>query len=126
VLELQLDLADGNQADALSLLDRMELDERTPLAKRRELQVVHAELLARSARCGPALELFRRETSQTDRPELEERAMFGEASCLQSLGQYGESRAAFRRYLERFPNGSFRSQAQAGLRSNSPEFPDRE
>jgi hypothetical protein len=116
VLELQIDLTAGDEAAALALLGKMEIDEKTTPDKRRELEVIHGELLARSGRCSAALELFRSAIDEPNPPDVMERAMFGEGSCLLTMGLWTESRKALTGYLDRFPKGRFRGQALADLK----------
>ena len=82
-----------------------------------ELAVLRAELRAEAQRCPEALADFDRCAAAAGcRPEAQERALYGRASCRGKLGQGAAAREDLERYLARFPHGRFASAAARALR----------
>jgi tetratricopeptide (TPR) repeat protein len=119
VLRLEADIARvdahlalGQRAAALGILDRLPLER---AGRGLELYVVRAELYAERD-CGRALGDFDRALNASPPPALEERALFGRASCRSRLGDEPGARTDLDRYLARFPNGRFAESARARTR----------
>ena len=101
-----------NRSDeALLALETLPLDQHGRSA---ELQLIRAELRSRTD-CPHAEQDFGAVLARTKSPALEERALYGRASC---RTQHGDAKGAaqdLRRYLERFPNGSHAAWARQWL-----------
>jgi hypothetical protein len=96
------------RAEALRVLDGLAI-ERLPRAT--AVGLLRAELRAQAGRCAEAIADFDRcAVGANCSQELEERALFGRASCRGKLGQAAAARADLERYLLRFPHG-WRSEA---------------
>jgi hypothetical protein len=104
-----------NRSDeALLALETLQLDQHGRSA---ELQVIRAELRSRTD-CPHAEQDFGAVLARTKSAALEERALYGRASC---RTQHGDAKGAaqdLRRYLERFPNGSHAAWARQWLESS--------
>jgi thioredoxin-like negative regulator of GroEL len=104
-----------NRSDeALLALETLPLDEHGRSA---ELQLIRGELRARND-CPHAEQDFAAVLARTRSVALEERALYGRASC---RTQHGDAKGAvqdLRRYLERFPNGSHAAWARQWLESS--------
>jgi len=85
------------------------------LPQGRELRVLRAGLAVEVGRCLEAQAIFDDSLRQVAAGPLEERALFGRASCAQRLGDNERSRRDLERYLERYPKGRFAAQARAAL-----------
>ncbi len=113
VAEVQALLLLGRRSQALEILDHLPVSR---LPRGAELAVLRAELRAEAQRCREALADFDVCTDSTGcRPEAQERALYGRASCRGSLGQNGAARGDLERYLERFPHGRFAGAAARAL-----------
>ncbi len=118
VLRLEADIARvdahlalGQRPAALAILDRLPLER---VGRGLELRVVRAELYAERD-CGRATGDFDRVLAASPPAALEERALFGRASCRTRLGDDAGARADLERYLARYPNGRFAASARDGL-----------
>jgi hypothetical protein len=104
-----------NRSDeALLALETLPLDQR---GRSVELQLIRGELLARND-CPRAEQDFATVLARPRSAALEERALYGRASC---RTQHGDAKGAaqdLRRYLERFPNGSHAAWARQWLASS--------
>ncbi len=107
---LMLDRAD----DALRALEALPLD-----AHRRstELQLIRGELRARTD-CGRAEADFTAVLTQARTPALEERALYGRATCRSTLGNSGGAADDLRHYVDRFPKGGHADWARRWLENN--------
>jgi hypothetical protein len=74
-----------------------------------------AEQLARMGRCREAIAAFTGAMSTGQDPVVE-RALYGRARCLLTLGEASQAQTDLRAYLARFPTGRFASEAQDLLR----------
>lgn len=112
---LQLD----RRGEALSLLDKLELSR----LSRGELRVVRGELRATAGRCSEALSDFAAVDTEQAPAAVGERALYGQASCLTSLGQRARARGALSRYLEKYPMGKHAAQVRKALVELDGEAP---
>jgi hypothetical protein len=113
VAEVQALLRLGRRSQALEVLDRLAVGR---LPRGPELAVLRAELRAEARRCPDAIADFDRcADGARCRPDAEERALYGRASCLGKLGQGAAARADLERYLARFPRGRFATAAARAL-----------
>jgi hypothetical protein len=113
VAEVQALLLLERRSQALEILDHLPVSR---LPRGAELAVLRAELRAEAQRCREALTDFELcADSAGCRPEAQERALYGRASCRSSLGQNGAARGDLERYLERFPRGRFAGAAARAL-----------
>ncbi len=96
-------MALGKRELALSVLDRLSLDDRP---RGQELQLLRGELRAESARCSEAIHDFTVALGGARGP-LEERALYGRATCRDRTGDTEGGRADLETYLRRFPHGKF-------------------
>jgi len=81
-----------------------------------EVIVLRGELAADAGDCAAASANFSRALAAPGSPGLEERALYGRATCRQTTGDRAGARADFQRYLDRFPAGSWAQHARAALR----------
>jgi TolA-binding protein len=81
-----------------------------------EVIVLRGELAADAGDCTAATANFSRALDAPASPGLEERALYGRATCRQRVGDRPGARADFQRYLDRFPAGSWVQHAKAALR----------
>ena len=103
----------GRRAEALAVLDALSLDK---LPRAAELGVLRGELRAEAGRQRDAIADFAPcAASAGCRPETEERALYGRASCRERLGDRAGARADLERYLARFPQGRFARAVRAAL-----------
>src|SRR5205823_1705435 len=72
-------------------------------------------ILAEAARDADAKAAYDALLSRKVAPDVEERALFGRASCRARLSDEGGAREDLARYLERFPNGAHAADARARL-----------
>ena len=101
-----------DRESALEILDRTRL---TELPRARELAVVRGELRGASGRCGQAVtDLGSALDGSGD--ALEERALWGRASCRSRLGDSAGARADLGQIIGRFPQGNFATKARQALR----------
>ncbi len=101
-----------DRAGALAILDRTRL---TDLPRARELAVLRGELRGASGRCSQAVtDLGVALDGSGD--ALEERALWGRASCRSRLGDSAGARADLGQIITRFPLGSFATKARQALR----------
>ena len=116
ITEVEALVSLGRRREALAVLELLSLD-RLPRAA--ELGVLRAELRAEAGRPGDAIADF---TPCADgarcRPDTEERALYGRASCRERVGQRAGARADLERYLARFPRGRFASAVRTALDSH--------
>jgi TolA-binding protein len=80
-----------------------------------EVVVLRAELAADADDCAAATAGFDRTLAGAASPGLEERALYGRASCRLRAGQKSAARADLERYLHRFPQGRYATHARALL-----------
>jgi hypothetical protein len=80
-----------------------------------EVVVLQGELAADAGDCAAAIVSFDRALASPGSPGLEERALYGRASCRQRSGDLSAARAELQRYLARFPHGKFAAHARATL-----------
>jgi hypothetical protein len=81
-----------------------------------EVIVLRGELTADAGDCAAAGASFSRALAAPGSPGLEERALYGRATCRQRTGDRAGARADFQKYLDRFPAGSWAEHARAALR----------
>jgi tetratricopeptide (TPR) repeat protein len=106
--EVEALLSLGWRSQALRVLDSM-VGERSP--RGHDLGVLRGELRAQAGRYRDAITDFDRCASDAScGAQLEERALFGRASCHKKLGETAAARADLEAYLRRFPH-SQRSEA---------------
>lgn len=104
-----------HRSEALQLLDRTQFQR---LGRGGELRVVRGELRAAAGRCREALTDFAAVLGTAPPPPLvAERALYGRASCLVSLGDPQDARAALGQYLAQFPAGRFADAARRSLQT---------
>jgi TolA-binding protein len=108
--EAQAELELGRRKEAAQTLDALGDDPRSPRAE--ELGILRAELWSQTGRCKDALPVFAR---SQETPGLAERALYGHARCLETLGDFTTSREEFKRYLDRFPSGVFSAEVVRAL-----------
>ncbi len=101
-----------DRAGALAILDRTRL---TELPRARELAVLRGELRGASGRCGQAVTDLG-STLDGSGDALEERALWGRASCRSRLGDSPGARADLGQIITRFPQGNFATKARQALR----------
>ena len=103
VAEVEALLSLDRRAEALRVLDGLVIER---LPRGTEAGLLRAELRAEAGRCAEAIADFDRcAAARNCSGELEERALFGRASCRGKLGQAAAARADLERYLLRFPHG---------------------
>ena len=104
----------GRSDEALQALEALPLD-----AHRRstELQLIRGELRAR-ADCGRAEADFTAVLGGVRTAALEERALYGRATCRSSQGDAGGAAEDLRLYVDRFPNGAHAEWARRWLQNN--------
>jgi tetratricopeptide (TPR) repeat protein len=101
-----------DRVHALELLDRTQL---TELPRARELAVLRGELRGAVGRCNQAVaDLGSALDGSGD--ALEERALWGRASCRSRLGDSAGARSDLGQIISRFPQGNFASKARQALR----------
>jgi TolA-binding protein len=104
----------GRADQALRGLDELPLD-----AHRRstELQLIRGELRARTD-CSRAEPDFTAVLSRVRTASLEERALYGRASCRSALGNAGGAASDLRAYVDRFPHGAHADWARRWLENH--------
>ena len=112
IAKVDANLALGRQSAALALLNRLPLER---VGRGQELELVRAELLA-TRDCGRANQDFDRVLAAHPPTSLDERALFGRASCRLGLGDAAGGQADLRTYLLRYPHGRFAAAARERLR----------
>jgi hypothetical protein len=101
-----------DRVHALAILDRTRL---TELPRARELAVLRGELRGAAGRCGQAIaDLGSALDGSGD--ALEERALWGRASCRSRLGDSAGARSDLGQIISRFPQGNFATKARQALR----------
>jgi hypothetical protein len=106
--EVEALLSLDRRSEALRVLDGMVM-QRSP--RGHDLGVLRGELRAQAGQYRDAIADFNRCTSDASCGiALEERALFGRASCHKKLGELAAARADLEAYLRRFPHGQ-RSEA---------------
>jgi hypothetical protein len=102
--EVEALLALGRRTDALRVLDGLRV---SALPAGAELAVLRGELRAEAGRCAEATRDFDgcAAGGRGCPPRVEERALFGRASCRGRGGDGDGARADLERYLRRFPAG---------------------
>jgi hypothetical protein len=109
-----------HRSEALLFLERTQFQR---LDRGGELRVVRGELRATAGRCREALTDFAAVLAAAATPPLvAERALYGQASCLATLGDARGARSRIELYLERFPSGRFAAAARRALQ-NLPAAP---
>jgi hypothetical protein len=110
LLRVEAELALGERAVALRLLDGLVLD---GTARARELFVLRGELRAEAGRCAEAMaDLARGAAARPGAADaIDERALFARASCASRLRRYADARRALEEYATRFPNGPHAAEA---------------
>jgi hypothetical protein len=106
-------LRTDQHARALSVLDGRVL---RPAGAARALLAARADLRAEAGRCAEAradFDLLLAGGGVDD--AIEERALFGRASCLSREGDAAAARVELEQYLSRFPAGAFAARARAAL-----------
>jgi hypothetical protein len=97
--------------EALLLLDGLPAAALQDGPRAPELRLLRGELRAEAGRCGEALGDFSvllwPQAAAAPRASLQERALYGRASCRSRLGDAPAARADLREYLARFPDGRF-------------------
>jgi TolA-binding protein len=111
VLKVEALLEVGQNDKALAELDHADL---AGWPRGREFRVLRGELRAGAGRCGAALADFDA-TVFGDTTPVEERALFGRASCHAQSGGPAAAREDLDTYLSRFPNGKFAAAARKAL-----------
>lgn len=106
-------LATEQSEAALQILDRSALAPGN--AREAELLLLRAELRAQHTRCREAEADFTQLLARSASGPTVERALFGRASCRQSLRQEAAARADLELYLQRFPQGRFAERARRAL-----------
>jgi hypothetical protein len=112
VLRLEADVAHlalHDEPAALALLERVPLER---VGRGLELRLVRAELLAKRDCRSATLDFDRVLQAHPSRP-LDERALYGRASCRSALGDAAGASADFDTYLSRYPNGRFAELARS-------------
>jgi hypothetical protein len=112
IARVDANLALGQRPAALAILSRLPLER---VGRGLELGVVRGELYAERD-CSRALRDFERVLAANPPQSLDERALFGRASCRAQTGDAAGARADFERYLERYPNGRHAETARERLR----------
>jgi TolA-binding protein len=104
----------GRADEALRALDALPLD-----AHRRstELQLIRGELRARTD-CGRAEPDFTAVLARAPAAPLEERALYGRASCRSAQGDAGGAANDLRAYVGRFPHGAHADWAHRWLENH--------
>jgi tetratricopeptide (TPR) repeat protein len=101
-----------DRVHALEILDRTHL---TELPRARELAVLRGELRGAAGRCSQAMaDLGSALDGSGD--ALEERALWGRASCRSRLSDSAGARSDLGQIISRFPQGNFASKARQALR----------
>jgi TolA-binding protein len=108
VARVDAHLALGQRAAALAILDRLPLER---VGRGLELRVVRAELYAERD-CARATRDFDHVLAASPPASLDERALYGRASCRTRLGDSEGARTDLERYLTRYPNGRFAARAR--------------
>jgi hypothetical protein len=107
---LMLDRAD----QALSALDQLPLDAHS---RSTELQLIRGELRARTD-CSRAEPDFTAVLARVRTAPLEERALYGRASCRSARGNTGGAASDLRAYVDRFPHGAHAEWARRWLENH--------
>jgi hypothetical protein len=108
VARVDAHLALGQRPLALAILDRLPLER---VGRGLELRVVRAELYAERD-CARATRDFDHVLAASPPASLDERALYGRASCRTRLGDGEGARADLERYLTRYPSGRFAARAR--------------
>ncbi|HZH04615.1 MAG TPA: tetratricopeptide repeat protein [Myxococcaceae bacterium] len=108
-------LALGDRGEALVLLDRMSLRDFDGSVRGPELRVLRGEFLVEHGRCEEALPVFERTLREGRKDRLQERALYGRASCRVRSGDFAGGRADLESYLRQYPNGLFAAAARNAL-----------
>jgi hypothetical protein len=103
-------LASGRRGDALAVLRSLPL---ATLPRRVELTVTRGELAAAADDCSAARADFDAALGERLPAGLEERALFGRASCARAAGDLASARRDLDRLLARFPGGKLAAAARA-------------
>lgn len=103
----------AKRAEALALLTALPVER---LGRRRELQLLRAELTAERD-CARALGDFDAVLASGGTDGLNERALYGRAACRFRAGSRQGALNDLRNYAERYPEGRFRAQVAATLAS---------
>jgi hypothetical protein len=117
VARLDAYLALGRHSEALALLDRLPLDH---IGRGAEPRLLRAELRAREDPARAVTD-FNLALAVPLSPGLEERALYGRASCRLRAGDPAGGRADLERYLERHPAGRFSGEARQRLATLSTQ-----
>jgi outer membrane protein assembly factor BamD (BamD/ComL family) len=108
-------LALTRRGDALAELDRFSNGELSRMQRGPEMMTTKAELMITSGRFAEAAALFDELVSRSINPSLQERALFGRATCRRDLKDIDGARDDLRRYLAQFPSGRFSADARKML-----------
>ena len=111
IARVDANLALGRHNAALALLERLPLEH---VGRGQELELVRAELMA-TRDCRRANLDFDRVLATHPPAGLEERALYGRASCRLGMGDVSGGEGDLRTYLVRYPRGRFAEQARARL-----------
>ena len=114
-------LALGRRQEALAELETLGPDRLAQMPRGAELRVLEAELHAERGACDRAMPLFDEALSRPSGASVEERALFGRASCRVRLGEPDGAAADLRRYLEHHPTGRHAESARRMLDRIGPE-----
>ncbi|MCZ7684506.1 MAG: outer membrane protein assembly factor BamD [Sandaracinaceae bacterium] len=108
---LDAQLATGSP-QALATADRF-LTDHPASTQRGEVHAVGATLRHRAGDCASALTHYDAAIATRLAARRREEALYGRASCLDTLGRREEATAAYRLYLEAHPEGRFAARARA-------------
>jgi hypothetical protein len=111
VVRIDALLALQRDREALRALERLDV---RGLPRERELRALRGELRAGADRCSDATADF--QAARTGAADVvEERALYGLASCYARLSDPAAARVTLERYLERFPTGRYAAAARRAL-----------
>jgi hypothetical protein len=102
----------GRQADALAVLDGVEITGGEP---ERAVALLRAELRAAARRCNEAINDFSHALAGEGTDELAARAFYGRGGCRLQSGDYLGARADFENYQRHFPEGHFKAEVARAL-----------